>query len=83
MPHPGQAFLKNAAKRKRECEIYSKNRRENIKRLKQSANSSTYTRHPCRWINRRSCRMRRNLQGNKGKIFSIGKVKLSINDLFY
>lgn len=43
MPHPGQAFLKNDAKRKREYEIYCKNCRENIKRWKQSANSSTFT----------------------------------------
>lgn len=41
MPHPGQAFLKNDAKRKRDYEKLSKNCQENIKRWKQSANTST------------------------------------------
>lgn len=52
MPHPGQAFLKNDAKRKREYEIRSKNCRENIKRWKQSADRVTYTILPCLWVNR-------------------------------
>lgn len=66
MPHPGQAFLKNDAKRKREYEIRSKNCRENIKRWKQSADRVTYTIPPCLWANRSPCCMRRNVQGNKG-----------------
>lgn len=60
MPHPGQEFLKNDAKRKRDHEKHSKNCRENIKRWKQSANNSI--RPPYLRINRRPYCVRRNLQ---------------------
>lgn len=62
MPHPGQAFLKNDAKRKRDYEKHSKNCQENIKRWKQSANTSTRPHYL--WINPRPpYRIKRNSQG--------------------
>lgn len=69
MPHPGQAFLRNDAKRKRDYE----NCRENIKRWKKSAN--TRTRPHYLWINRRRqpYRIKRNSQEEPVGFCSVAK----------